>query len=242
VENKIDAPLTTYQLKTYNRVSGFRDARKIALVKHYFEMERVRDWTILHWADLHSMLKVSSEGGEPIDSFVIREFVAILKELGMARALLIERERLRKLAHFIKSLREPKPNHHLDSVTPFETATEYLGMLEDIVSQLHEEPLFRKRLGTKARFSPWFSWWYEDDDKKKAHPWLGVQIQLRKAYKGISWIATAILFYSKDDSFWDQSYTSYKSGTFLKSVPHKGNLRFEAYAKTAITFWKEQLA
>jgi hypothetical protein len=114
-------------------------------------------------------------------------------------------------------------------------------MLEDIVNQMHEEPLFRKRLGKKARFSPWLSWWCEDDAAKKLHPWLGVEISLRKAYKGVARISTAILFDSTRGSFTVQTYTADESGNFLSSVVHKGDLRFESYAKKVITFWKDQL-
>ena len=241
VENKIDSPLTPRQLRTYNRVSDFHDACKIALVKHYFEMEQVRGWTILHWADFHSALLVAQPVGAPLDSFVLREFVEFLEELGMARALVIKRERLRELARFMKTVREPKLYHHLSSVTPFETATDYLGMLEEIVTQMHEEPLFRKRLGKRARFSPWLSWWCEDDHGKKLHPWLGVEIRLRKAYKGVARIATALLFDSERGSFTVQTYTSDESGNFVSWVVHKGDLRFESFAKRVIMFWKEQL-
>jgi hypothetical protein len=111
VENKIDSPLTPHQLKTYSRVSDFCNARKIALVKHYFEMERVREWTILHWADFHSTLVVSRQGGAAIDSFVVGEFVELLKELGMARALVIERKRLQELARLMKTVRQLKPGN-----------------------------------------------------------------------------------------------------------------------------------
>jgi len=242
VENKIDSPLTPHQLKTYDRVPDFCDARKIALVKHYFEMERVGVWRVLHWADFHSTLVVSRPVGDAIDSFILREFVKFLEELGMARALLIERKRLRELARFMKTVREPKPHHPLASVTPFQTATDYLGMLEDIVNQMHEEPLFRKRLGKRARFSPRLSWWNDDGVGKQLDPWLGVQIRLRKPYKSVASISTAILFDSKRGSLMVQTYTSDESGNFLFSIVHKGDLRFESYAKRVITFWKDQLA
>jgi hypothetical protein len=244
VESKIDSPLKPSQLKAYNRVGDFSGARKIALVKHYFAMERVRGWTILHWADFHSTLKVSRPVSSPVESFVLRAFVELLEELGMARALVIERERLRDLAQFMKTIREPKPARHLGSKTPFETATEYLGMLEEIVNQMHEEPLFRKRLGKRTRYSPWLMYYWKDEaDKadKKVHPWLGVDIRLRKAYRGVASISTGIFFDSKRGSFRVETYTSDKEGNFLSSVVHRGDLRFESYARKAITFWKKKL-
>ncbi|HVS33984.1 MAG TPA: hypothetical protein VMS17_00255 [Gemmataceae bacterium] len=242
VENKIDAPLKAQQLKNYNLVGDFCDTRKIALVKHYFEMEYVDPWKIKHWADFHSVLTTSRSGGNAIDSFVLREFVELLEELGMARALVITKKRLQELAQFIKSIREPKPYLHLPLVTPFETAADYLGMLEDIVNQMQEEPFFRKRLGKKARFSPWLgSWWYGNDAAKNRHPWLGVEISLRKVYKRIAAIHTGILFDSKHGSLWVQTCTADKSGNFLASKSHPGDLRFESYAEKAISFWKEQL-
>ena len=241
MENKIDSPLTARQLKNYNRVSDFCDACKIALVKHYFEMENVNGWKIKHWADFHSVLVTSRSGGNAIDSFVLREFVELLEELGMARALVIKKERLQELARFMKTIRDPKPYFHLPPVTPFETATDYLGMLEDIVNQMQEEPLFRKRLGKKARFSPWLASWYEGDTPKNRHPWLGVEIRLRKVYKRIATIQTAILFDSKRGSLWVQTCTGDESGNFLAYVSHPGDLRFESYAKKAISFWKGQL-
>lgn len=240
VENKIDAPLTTRQLKTYNRVGDFRDAHKIALVKHYFEMQRVPNWKILHWADFHSTLAIGTKVASPTDSFILREFVEFLEGLGMARALIIERERLQELARFMQAVRDPKPYQHLNSITPFETATDYLGMLEDIVNQMHEESLFRKRLGKKARYSPWLAWWCEKDADK--NPWLGVDIRLRKPHKGIARISTALLFDSKRGTLTVQTYTSDKAGSFMSSIVHKGDLHFESYAKRVITFWKEQLA
>ena len=122
----------------------------------------------------------------------------------------------------------------------FETATEYLGMVEDIVSQMHEEPLFRKRLG-KKRFSPWLSWWCEDDAGKKIYPWLGVDFRLRKPHKGVARISTGLLFDSRRGSLTVQTYTSDDSGNFLSYKVHNGDLRFEAYAKEVITFWKAHL-
>ncbi len=241
IENKIEAPLTAQQLKTYNRVSEFCDARKLALVKHYFEMESVPDWAVLHWADFHSELMASRSVKDPIDSFVLGEFVQLLEELGMARALEIKREQLRELAKFMKVVREPKRGQHLGSVTPFETASDYLGMLEDIVDQMHEEPLLRKRLGKQAKFSPWLAWWWEDKAPEEPYPWLGVEIRLRKTYKGIASISTGILFNSTHGSLTVQTYTSDESGNFLKWVIHKGNLHFDSYTKRAFAFWKQQL-
>src|SRR5262249_51218747 len=162
--------------------------------------------------------------------------VEFLEELGMARALVIERKRLRELAQFMQTVGDPRPYHHLSSVTPFETATAYLGMLEDIVAQMHEEPLFRKRLGKRARFSPWLSWWCEDAAGKKLHPWLGVEIRLRKTYKGVAGIATALLFDSKHGSLTVQTYAFDKSRNFVSCFVHKGDLRFESFAKRVIAF------
>jgi hypothetical protein len=242
VENKIDSPLTPHQLRTYNRIPQFHPARKIALVKHYFEMEQVPGWDILHWADFHSTLKLSRPAVTPIDAFIVSEFVELLEELGMARALVIERKRLGELARFMKTLRGPKLHHPLGSETPFETATAYLGMVEDIVNQMHEEPLFRKRLGKKVRFSPRLTWWSEDDQGKKRHPLLGVEIELRKPYKGIAVIATAILFQSNRGTFTVQTYALSEWRDFLFQIFHRGDLRFESYAKKVIAFWKDQLA
>src|SRR5262249_38042570 len=149
VENKIDCPLTTRQLKNYNRVHEFRSARKFALVKHYFEMERVDGWRILHWADFHSALR--SPTTSHIDSFVLGEFSELLEELGMARALVIKRKQLKELAQFMKAVRGSKPSRKLGGISPFQTATDYLDMLEEIVNQMREDSFFRKRLGKTAR-------------------------------------------------------------------------------------------
>jgi hypothetical protein len=239
VENKIDCPLTARQLKNYNRVNEFRHARKIALVKHYFEMEQVDGWKVLHWADFQS--KLSTPATAPIDSFVAGEFAELLEELGMARALIIERKRLQELAQFMKAVRGPKPNQKLRGISPFETAADYLDMLEDIVNQMREEPFFRKRLGKKAQFAPWLSWWYDDNKPKKLKPCLGVDISLRKAYKGIARISTGILFDRERGKFWVQSNTIDTSSNYLEEKAHKGDLRFESYAKSVIAFWKTQL-
>ncbi|MSU78458.1 MAG: hypothetical protein EXS16_10230 [Gemmataceae bacterium] len=241
VENKIDCPLTARQLKNYNRVHDFRDARKIALVKHYFEMERIPGWKILHWADFHSKLAACLPTSSSIDSFVLGEFAEMLEELGMARVLVIERKRLQELAKFMKAVRDPKPNQKLGRVSPFETAVDYLRMLEDIVTQIREEPLFRKRLGKTARFAPWLTYWY-DQDPKERHPCLGVEIHLQKAHKGVARICTGILFECDSGTLTVQSYTCDKSGSFLDEKVHKGDLRFESYAKSVISYWKDQLA
>jgi hypothetical protein len=54
IENKIGSSLEQRQLKTYNKVDQLNHAKKIALVKHYFEpLPNGLGWRVCHWTDLH---------------------------------------------------------------------------------------------------------------------------------------------------------------------------------------------
>ena len=65
LENKIEAPLTAGQLKTYSSIKELSGAKKIAMVKHYFEAPaHPKGWRILHWSDFCRFLEGKTHSTE----------------------------------------------------------------------------------------------------------------------------------------------------------------------------------
>jgi hypothetical protein len=246
IENKIESPLESEQLRKYNKVKELAHAkRKIALVKHNFEPppDELR-WEIYHWSDLHEFYSKHTEKIEKrlVDRFVIQNFVNYLEELEMSNVQVIKGDDLKELAKAIHVLRNDRvPYCHLKTAI-FETANNFLKMLEQIVKLARREQIISKRIGKNFRFSPWIGC-TSYDDEKKVNPWIGIDIDLNKKYRNVFRLSTGMYFGDKRKSKYEIFTEAYDElDESLVEEKYKGkDLIFEEYSKQVITTWKKWL-
>lgn len=248
IENKIEAPFTLKQLKTYNRVRQLARAQKVALVKHYFDpLPEEVGWKVYHWTDLHERCLdiIKKVEKKQIDSFIIQNFLDYLEELQMSKVRLIKGADLKELAKAIHKIRNvDEPYFHLNkSISVFQTANDYLTMLEQIVDMARQEKLITKRIGRSFRFSPWIGSWWKDEEKTKANVWIGVELDLSKKFKKISSIGTGIEFNDLAEDDCKIVINAYQDDfTCLHEVKYKDvDLSFENYKDQVINSWKKWL-
>jgi hypothetical protein len=109
VENKVDAPLLSRQLKFYNEVPELKSAKKIALVRHYFETQGFdANWRVLHWRDFYLVLRARVDGPKsipPTDKFVLRSFIEYLEAANMHTPTRIAKRDMKDLARMLRGLR-----------------------------------------------------------------------------------------------------------------------------------------
>lgn len=246
IENKIDSKLGSKQLRKYNRVKELAHAkRKIALVKHNFEPPPDElGWEVYHWSDLHELYSKHAEKLEKrqIDKFIIQNFVDYLEELQMSNVHIIRGDELKELAKAIHVLRnDDEPYCHLKTQV-FETANNFLKIIEQIVKMARKEETISKRMGKNFRFSPWIGCTYYENEKRY-NAWIGVELDLRKPFQKISSIATGLYFNDKREQQYEIFTEAYDEQDYdVKSVkyPYK-DLTFDKYAYQAIELWKKWL-
>lgn len=239
IENKIDAPLYASQLHTYNKVSDLSNIRKVALVKHYFQLNVPDAWEIEHWSDFHKYLENHPISEQSIDAFLIKNFMQHLKEIQMARVSRIESWRLRDLAKAMKHIRrERKPQYSLMKSNVFATASEFLDIVEQIVDRIRQEPTLVKKLNKNVRFTPWLGYWSPDDSDDDI--WLGFETQLAKKPNGLKQLGTGLFFDTKRGTYYLNSYLG-GMNWYDKYHEFKNFLDSDVYIKEAIDFWKKHL-
>lgn len=237
IENKVDAPLYAPQLLAYNRVDFLSNARKIAFVKHYFQLTVPEGWRIKHWSDFHGFLLKNPVGEGGTDAFLIENFTHHLKEMGMAQITRIGAARLRHLAHAMKVIRrEQRPEFSLARSNVFTTASEFLDMLEQLVGRIREEPILLKALGKRVRFTPWIGRWGDPPQDI----WIGFETGLPQKPCGIHHIGTGLFCNTKRGTCRVESYANGSEWTD-RIHKFKSDLILDVYAKEAILFWKQQL-
>lgn len=249
IENKVDSPLTVRQLRSYSGINGLRHARKIAMVKHFFEpFSTVKDWSIYHWGDFYRFLEARIRHIQPdqTDYFIIRNFLNYLETVGMKTPTRITKAELQMLAKAIFQLRNSKSPSFSLKKPVFEIANKYVDMLESVVNLLRTEKAktVRSRLGKAYRFNPSISNWYVDDSEKKhMRVCLSTEIRLKKKIHGRRLIATGLFFNNK-------SPTQYEFITYAqKDGPEFGperryrtkDLILDNYAKHVLGVWKKWL-
>jgi len=244
IENKIDAPLERRQLENYNEISELKDTKKIAIVRHYFELfEAELNWDIDHWADLYVFLKMNLLTADGLDKFIIDNFLNHLEDLKMSRVTEISRSEISNLAEAFWVIRHN--NKPVFSLTKpiFDTANNYMNMLEEIVDIARGNALLKERIGKNFRFSPWLGWWSNDDVEDKRHLWMGIELALNENYKNIKKLGTGVHFSNNDKRQCKVSaYVCDENDSYLDEHEYLGEeLIFDKYAKQVIQFWGKKL-
>lgn len=238
VESKIEAPLYAEQLRRYGVLPGMSKVRKIALVKNYFDLAVPSGWRLLHWADVHGCVgRVSRDWPEGVDGFITRTFLKRLENLRMGRISVIEENRLRDLARAVQTLAEEGRAFSLSSANVFETAADYIAMLEELVGHIRLDAALSRRLGKNVRFSSKMGWWTEDRER---YFWIGFYTSLRDRRNGFRGIGTGICLYPDGRKYEINTYVSTASG--YKEFFHKSrSIAFDHYVREALSFWKRAL-
>ena len=108
VENKVDAPLKAQQLRFYEGEPRLKSARKIALVKNYFDFsEDAGEWHVLHWRDFYLALSTCLDGKRKIpaiDAFIVRNFNQYLEAANMNAPPVITKSDVNDLARMLHDI------------------------------------------------------------------------------------------------------------------------------------------
>lgn len=237
IESKIEAPLYSEQLERYSGLPGMANVKKVALVKNYFDLAVPVGWKLLHWSDVHGVLsKVSRNWPNDTDSFITRAFLKRLENLRMGRISVIEEGRLRDLAMAAKALSRDGKVFSLSNANIFETAADYVSMLEELVGHIRADAVLSRLLGKNVRFSSKIVW-VEDDDER--YLWIGYHTGLRKKRNGFKAIGTGICLYPGKGRHEINTYA--KSSTYKEFFHRSRSLNFDQYAREALKFWKRNL-
>lgn len=240
IENKVEAPLYSDQLKRYGVLPEFRHVLKIAVVKNYFDLDVPIGWRIRHWSDIHEAINAASvRWPDEAGTFIARSFVKRLENLRMARISVIEGKRLRDFARAVHTLRKEKVAFSLAKANVFETAADYMSMLEELVEHIRTDKVLSRRLGKSVRFSARIQWW-RDAAGKPPYLWIGYHTWFPKR-NGFRAIGTGISFYPHNGRYTIDTYAE-KPGHDPKNFVYRGtSLIFDKYAEQALRFWKRAL-
>ena len=249
LENKIEAPLTVKQLKSYSGVQELSKAKKIALVKHFFEpLPITKDWRILHWSDLGRFLerKVKKQAADTTDYFIVHNFISLLDTIGMSTPNRITKSELQHLAKAFHKMRNAAGPDISLRVPAFEVASNYIDMLEAVVTMSREEPIIRKRAAKNYQFNPRInSWWDEDEEKEHMHLSLTVEIRVKPKATGLCAVGTGLFFSNKRPGHYEfLSYGMRPGSLSFKPLDtyNANNLELDKYAKRVIGRWKKWLS
>lgn len=248
IENKVNAPLKMKQLNKYNSIEELKGCLKLAIVKHYFEdFTQNTYWKILHWSDLFQIFKTRLEKGisNQIDAYIVTNFMEHLELMKMSRINKISNIDLTNFADTINAIRtEGMPSISLTSKNIFETGTQILSMLEEIINLTRQESLLLKKIGKNFRYSPRLDYWYQDELLDNNNLMISANITISNSTNNVKFIGTGFFFYNNRPKKWDlMTYAqSTPSGDFIhESYYQKKNVILEDYAKQVIDSWKKWL-
>jgi len=246
IENKIDEVLTKGQLRHYKNLDTFKNCKKIALVKYLPGFYVYRDWQIQRWSDFYYFIckRVICKTKNSVDSFLLTEFSKYLKELDMDLVSKITESEFRDLAKAFYNVREKDvPYFGLAGKPVFETANNYLEILEAICDRARQDPDIKRKIGKNFRFTPYIGWWSNEGDRKRSNVWLGVEIAVNNRRCKTKIIGTGISFTGKQKhsrGYHLQSYAEYKKGNWQENKSlHK--VEFEPYCESVLKFWRKHL-
>lgn len=248
IENKVEAPLTITQLRSYSKIKELANAKKIALVKHFFEpFSAAKGWRIRRWSDFYRFLecKMRAIDQNGVDCFIMKNFLLHLEELSMKTPARIKKSDLQLLAKAIYQLRnEHGPNFSLKKPI-FEIANTYVDMLETVVNKSREEPVIRRRVGRSYRFNPGLGAYYENDkERKHMRAMIYTEIRWNKKINGLRVIGAGLIFSNRRPR--NYRFVTYAQpapgGEFKKCVEYeRKDLVLDLYAKHIISNWKKWL-
>lgn len=170
VENKVDAPLKAQQLKFYAKVPRLKTARKVALVRNYFDFsDNAGEWHVLHWRDFYICLCECLDRTQSIpetDAFIVRNFKEYLESAHMHNPTEISKNALNDLARMLRGIRfaEDTNFRSIHPKTPvFQTAADWVQMMEAIFEDGRLERKLTKAARKRYRFGHWISHWSDED-------------------------------------------------------------------------------
>lgn len=184
VENKVDSQLDPSQLKRYSAVAGLKSAQTVALVKSYFEAPRANaGWQILHWRDFYLELRHCLENQRALsalDGMIIRNFIQYLEVAKMHVPTEITKQdmtELAKMLHGLRFIEETNAGWLPTKTQVFETAADFLRMLESIVEESRIVTKLSKVARKKYRFTPRISHWsITTKYGAEYHGWVGIHV------------------------------------------------------------------
>lgn len=245
IENKVDAPLTSWQLEKYDKIREFNRCKKVVIVKHYFDSIVRSQWKIYHWADLYSAFTKAINAGinNPIDNFVISNFVEHLELMNMSRVNRISKSELLGFSQAINNLRfERYPYVSLTKRNIFDTGGQLLSTLEEIIDLVRQEQILTKSIGGNFRFSPKISSWYQEEKMKQHNFSIIVEISVPKTKNKVKYLGTGFFFFNDYPKKYDiMTYAKPKGGReFIEDMYYpKKDLITDQYAKEVISYWKK---
>ncbi len=188
VENKVDAPLKAQQLEFYGKEPRLKTARKIALVRNYFDFSgEAGKWHVLHWRDFYLALTACLYGKRKIpatDAFIIRNFNQYLETANMHAPSVISKADVIDLARMLHGIRYAEENKYrsfCSKGSEFQTAADWFRMMESVFEDSRLLPKLTKSAEKRYRFTPRVEHWDDvgDDGKlTKTYPWIALQWEI----------------------------------------------------------------
>jgi hypothetical protein len=253
VENKVDAPLHARQLRLYSGVPALKLVKKIALVRHYFELQGVSgEWRVLHWRDFYLLLCNRLNGKQPvpeIDRFVIRNFIQYLEAAHMHVPHKISRGDMNDLARTLQRLRFADKTDFKETYPKsevFETASDWIRMMESVFEESRLVTKLTKAARKKYRFSPCISHWQEDEARgKENYRWISISWEIsfskpRRWTKGVG-----LGLFVDDKGKWTvDTYRHVTDSTSIDSrriMDGRGDVVLAKVSKKVLKTWQQWL-
>lgn len=248
IENKVDAPLSSMQIKKYDGINQIKNSKKIVLVKYFFgDFEVINQWEVIHWSDIFAEYKKMFDKGisNPVDNFIISSFIEYLEFNNMARVSKITAKDLKDFATAVYKIRDDNnPYLALSNKNFFEAGTWITSMFEEIIELARKESIIVESSGKNFRCAPYISWWYPEEKLKHNHLSINIELVLTSPINKFKVLGTGIFFYSKRELYSITTYAQYKRNSeFIKeySEPKGKDLLFDDYAANVINHWKQWL-
>jgi hypothetical protein len=247
VENKVNCHLTKEQLNNYDRIQDIRNIsqkHKIALVKNYFQ-HSIKNWKIKHWNNFYNGILVyenkKNVSQQPIDEFLIKNFLNYMKENNMDIVKSIDTNDLR----LIYNIFDFKRARSIKQKQPFEIATNFINMLKGLIERTKENKIICDKIKKNFHFNPWIGSWYDlTDGKKEEWPCIVAKIRLRKAVNDIIRLETGLYFEKKRQKVYTYIWSSIvKKDAFYPNEKafRTKILDYDYYCKETIKYWERKL-
>jgi hypothetical protein len=243
IENKIDADFGNNQLEKYDNIIDLQNTIKIILVKYYYN-EKNTNWIEFHWIDIYKILfELINNRIDENEYFILNEFMFHLKELNMYIQPIITISELEKLKEGIINLRSDKPSFSLANGSIFEIANSILKYFEEIIEISKSDSFIYKKIGRNYRFSPWITWWINDDDinNKNISIHIRTEIRLDKKINNINMLCIGYYVDIPKNKYFIKSVAQNGVNFEQEETYHKKDLILDELSEFTINTWKNWL-
>ena len=252
IENKVDSALYPGQLNFYSRDPDLESAKKIALVKHYFNMEgSIGNWVVLHWRDFYLALckRLDSKQSIPaLDGFIINNFKQYLEASHMHIPTEISKKDMNELARMLYCIRYPQKNkyHGIHPKGPvFETAADWVRIMESIFEESRLVSKLTKAARKKYRFNPCVSHWKDEEPGEKNYRWLAIHAKIPFAKPRGKTRSVGMGLFVEDNGKWQvvvfRNVVGSERLDEKKIIDGRGNVQYAALSKMVLAQWKKWL-